>query len=253
MSASYRRRSAVHVDTHAEDTMFSTLVESRAVRRRNVRGAALSIVAHTLLIASAVALTLPTVGVAKTDEGPHRILTFVAAPTPREVTRTTPTAPTAPKAPSAPVLSIPVPTTIPTSLPPIDIAGPNVSTEDIVIGRGGLPSTGVTSGSSLSVPAGGILDANAVDRVPRIIGNAAPPHYPDMLRQSGATGQVVVRFVVDTLGRAELGDLVVVEATHPLFASAVKSALFGYRFTPGEAAGRKVRTMVQVPFSFTLR
>ena len=115
-----------------------------------------------------------------------------------------------------------------------------------------LPST-PAAGATNASPPGAILDAGAVDRVPHITGNPTPPRYPDMLRQGGATGQVVVRFVVDTLGRAELGDLMVVDATHPLFASAVKTALMGYRFTPGEAAGRKVRTLVQIPFSFTLK
>jgi hypothetical protein len=32
----------------------------------------------------------------------------------------------------------------------------------------------------------------------------------------------------------------------------VKNALGYYRFSPGEVAGRKVRTMVQVPFTFAL-
>jgi len=63
----------------------------------------------------------------------------------------------------------------------------------------------------------------------------------------------VVRFVVDTMGRAELGDVVIVEATHALFADAVKNALERYRFTPGAVEGRKVRTMVQLPFTFSLR
>jgi protein TonB len=252
MSASYRRRSAVHADIHAEETMFTTLVESRAVRRRSVRGAVLSVVAHTLVIAAAVAVTYPTVGVASPDVRPQPPVIFVPAPPQREIQRTPTRAPSTPTTPSAPVLSIPVPTTIPTSLPPIDIAGPSIPTE-VVIGGRELPAIGPGTGSGEVVSPGGILDAGVVDRVPRIIGNAQPPRYPDVLRQSGATGQVVVRFVVDTLGRAEVADLVVVEATHPLFASAVKNALLAYRFTAGEAAGRKVRTMVQIPFTFTLR
>jgi protein TonB len=62
----------------------------------------------------------------------------------------------------------------------------------------------------------------------------------------------VVQFVVDTVGRAELADLQVIEAPHPLFVDAVRSALARYRFSVGEAAGRKVRTRVQIPFEFTL-
>jgi TonB family protein len=233
--------------------MFTTLVESRAVHRRSVRGAGISVIAHTLVIASAVALTYPTLVDAHPDSRPQPSVVFVPVPPPREVPRTLASTPSAPPTPSAPVLSIPVPTTTPTSLPPIDLAAPSVPEEKIMIGGGGLPTATPGTESAGSFLPGSVLDAGVVDRVPRIVGNAAPPRYPDMLRQSGATGQVIVRFVVDTLGRAELGDLLVVESTHPLFASAVKSALLGYRFTPGEAAGRKVRTMVQIPFNFTLK
>ena len=234
--------------------MFTTLVESRAGRRRSVRGAVLSVVVHTLVIAAAVALTIPT----RVDARPHDavrppVIFVPAPPAPSAITHAPASTPTTPIPPRAPVLSIAVPMTVPTSLPPIDFAAPTVPAENIVIGVGGL-LTGRPGLSGPEQPApGGVLAAEVVDRVPRIVGSAQPPRYPDALRQSGATGQVIVRFVVDTLGRAELADLTVVEATHPLFASAVKNALLGYRFTPGEAAGRKVRTLVQVPFSFTLK
>jgi hypothetical protein len=49
-----------------------------------------------------------------------------------------------------------------------------------------------------------------------------------------------------------MGRVQIVEASHPLFADAVRGALARYRFSAGEAAGRKVRTMVQMPFEFTL-
>ena len=236
--------------------MFTTLVESRAVRRRSARGAAISIVLHSLLIAAAVALTYPTRVDAHPDRQPLGPVVYVPAPTPiRETHQPTTTAPTRqPNAPTINPIVIPARTSMPTSLPPIDIDGPPLP-PDLVLTVGGVtgPSVLGRGEPTNEFSPGTVLDAGVVDRVPRIIGNAPAPRYPDMLRQSGATGQVVVRFVVDTLGRAEMGDLVVVEATHPLFASAVKGALAFYRFTPGEAAGRKVRTLVQVPFSFTLR
>ena len=234
--------------------MFTTLVESRAVRRRSMRGVVASVAMHTFVIGALVAVTIPT-RVDGSPEPPIRVappIYFLPAPPPVVLYPATPA--TSTEAPlTTPPISIPVPTIVPTSLPPIDIAGPVIPAERILVGGGPtLPSTPGAGATSAFTP-GAILDAGAVDRVPHITGNASPPRYPDMLRQSGATGQVVVRFVVDTLGRAELGDLVVVDASHPLFASAVKTALMGYRFTPGEAAGRKVRTLVQIPFSFTLK
>ena len=73
-----------------------------------------------------------------------------------------------------------------------------------------------------------------------------------MLRERGHNGRVVVQFVIDTLGRAEMGGLQVVEASDPLFAESVRAVLPRYRFSPGEAGGRKVRTLVALPFDFTV-
>src|SRR4051794_15394293 len=109
MSASYRRRCAVHADPYAEQAMFSTLVESRAVRRRNVRGAAISVVSHTLLIATAVALTYPTAVAAPPDAHTERPPVFVPAPVPVERTHTSTPAPSTPTVPHVPVIMIPVP------------------------------------------------------------------------------------------------------------------------------------------------
>ena len=100
---------------------------------------------------------------------------------------------------------------------------------------------------------GGVVDVAVVERIPRMLGNAPTPRYPASLRESGISGNVVIRFVVDTLGRAELDGVVIQEATHMLFADAVKNVLGFYRFSPGEVGGRKVRTLVQVPFTFALK
>ena len=61
-----------------------------------------------------------------------------------------------------------------------------------------------------------------------------------------------MQFVIDTLGRAELDGLQVVESAHPQFVEAIRAALARYRFSPGEAGGRRVRTRVQLPFDFAL-
>jgi protein TonB len=85
-----------------------------------------------------------------------------------------------------------------------------------------------------------------------VSGRALEPRYPSSLRDAGVQGRVVVQFVVDTLGRAEMAELQVVETPHALFVESVRAALSHYRFSPGEAGGRKVRTRVQVPFDFRL-
>jgi protein TonB len=122
-----------------------------------------------------------------------------------------------------------------------------------------LGGPGVRTGSSigngpplLGGASGAALDEHLVDRAPRVLGRAIEPRYPAALRDAGVQGRVVVQFVVDTLGRAELDELQVVESAHPQFVESVRAALARYRFSPGEAGGRRVRTRVQLPFDFAL-
>lgn len=236
--------------------MFTTLLESRVVRARSARGAMVSVVLHGTAISAAVALTMPSRIDARPEPHP-RPLVFVSAPiVPRP---SSPRSPIRPQAAASAAVAhpslriIPIPTIAPVALPPIELSGPELP--DLVnIGgprRGGNPIAGQGGPAELAVV--GIVSENVVDQVPRMIGSTAAPRYPAALRESGVSGRVVVRFVVDTLGRAELGDVVIVEATHALFADAVKNALERYRFSPGAVEGRKVRTMVQLPFTFSLR
>lgn len=78
------------------------------------------------------------------------------------------------------------------------------------------------------------------------------PHYPDALRLQGVQGEVLVEFAVDTAGRADTASFTVVEATHPLFADAVRTALPTMRFTPAVSHGRHVRQLVRLPMRFQL-
>lgn len=93
--------------------------------------------------------------------------------------------------------------------------------------------------------------ATTVDRPAALL--APPrPRYPDQLRSAGVTGRVVVRLVVDTSGRVEPTSVVIREASHDLFAHAVRAVLPGLRFVPAEVGGRKVRMLVDLPFEFRL-
>ena len=236
--------------------MFTTLLESRVVRARSARGAMVSVVLHGTVISAAVALTMPSRIDARPEPHP-KPLVFVSAPmVPRPSAPRSPMRPQPPASPTVPQLSlrvIPIPTIAPIALPPIEMRGEELP--DLVITGGphrGSNTIGGPGGPG-ELPAGGIVNENMVDDLPRMIGSTTAPRYPAALRESGISGRVVVRFVVDTLGRAELGDVVIVEATHALFADAVKNALERYRFRAGAVEGHRVRTMVQLPFTFSLR
>lgn len=81
---------------------------------------------------------------------------------------------------------------------------------------------------------------------------ALAPRYPDILRKAGVEGEVLVQFVVDTMGRVEPATFKTLKATHELFAVAVREALPGMTFTPARLKGAKVRQLVQQPFSFAM-
>ena len=65
-------------------------------------------------------------------------------------------------------------------------------------------------------------------------------------------GEVLAQFVVDTTGRAEPNSLKVLKSSHDLFVQSVKNALPQMRFIPAEVGGRKVKQLVQQPFTFSI-
>ena len=82
--------------------------------------------------------------------------------------------------------------------------------------------------------------------------NSPSPRYPEILREAGVEGEALVSFVVDETGLADPASFKVVRSTHELFSTAVREALPAMRFTPAEVGGKKVRQMVQAPFSFAI-
>ncbi|MBA4071533.1 MAG: hypothetical protein C0497_06820 [Gemmatimonas sp.] len=82
--------------------------------------------------------------------------------------------------------------------------------------------------------------------------SSAVPVYPPLLERRGIEGTAVVRFVVDTTGRADLATFRLIETNHPLFAAAVRDALPGMKFHPATVGPKKVRQLVEIPFGFRI-
>jgi protein TonB len=234
--------------------MFTTLVESRAPKARRMGGTVVSAVVHGALIAGAVLVTLPGAVEANPKPVEPDIIWIpidrIPEPTHGLATGGTTTKPI-PQPPTVPInIIFPDHGQTNVSIDP----GPVVSDPDFTIGRGrvgaGTPIGGGVPGGLEG--GGGIWSVNEVDRSPSIAGRPVEPRYPTQLRAAGIEGRVVLQFVVDTLGRAEPGDVTVLETSHPQFAEAVREVLPRFRFIPGEASGHKVRTRVQIPFDFKL-
>ena len=79
-----------------------------------------------------------------------------------------------------------------------------------------------------------------------------PPLYPETLLFTGVPGHVLAEFVVDTLGRVELDTFGVISSTNPKFTQAVQRALPEWAYAPAMLNGKRVRQLVQQPFSFVV-
>jgi hypothetical protein len=82
--------------------------------------------------------------------------------------------------------------------------------------------------------------------VARYDGSAAPPYPPTI------EGSVIVQYIVDSTGRADLKSVTIMESTHPDFANSVRVTLPHMRFRPAKIGPRRVNQLVQQLFSFKL-
>lgn len=85
----------------------------------------------------------------------------------------------------------------------------------------------------------------------RYDGAAAPPYPPTML-ELRKEGQVVVQYVIDSTGVADLASFTVMQSTHAEFTNSVRSTLPYMRFRPAKIGPRRVRQLVQQLFSFKI-
>lgn len=229
--------------------MFSNLVESKPKSLRRTGGTVFSFVAHYgvvlfMVYTSAEAATAgdkpraekvdfvePAAPVVKMEPPPPEL---IAAPLP-------------PK--SVPVLVAPI--DIPNTIPDVDLSVRPTDPSDFE--RRGVERTEPhgTGGNQAEPDQPFYIDFQ-VEKPAMLAPNSAGPVYPDILRQAGVEGEAVVAFVVDSTGRVDLGTFRVIRATHELFVISVKNALPRMRFIPAELDEKRVRQLVQQPYSFAI-
>jgi TonB family protein len=236
--------------------MFGVLLESRARRGRRTGGVALSAAVHLTIIAAATAATahgrmalaapVETVKIAFVPP-PSAVSTPLERPVARVSISTTPRF----NATAVVVRHIDIPTTIPTTIPTADYTR-GLSSDSIVIAS--------SRGTSRGHP-GGVLDLDDRSSTGELRGNEllmavitpAKPRYPESLRQTGVDGRVLVRFTVDTMGYVNMSTVQVLESTHELFTQSVREALKAFRFKATMVQGRKIKSLAEMPFEFSIR
>src|SRR5437868_793574 len=77
-----------------------------------------------------------------------------------------------------------------------------------------------------------------------------PPAYPAHLRDANISGEVLVQYVVDERGAAEMESFKVLKSSDSEFSESVRRAVSAMTFFPAEVQGKKVKQLVQQPFKF---
>ncbi len=230
--------------------MLGILPESRRMRDRSIRGTAVSIVVHAGLIAAAVAAT------AAADPAPPRdpevgVIHYFPPPTnpdpnpaPRHPGPVT-------TSPSDPLPRLPVPDGLEDGIPVPNTS--EIETAPIVFGGGDTTPSGATAsegGGGGGEP--GLYFEYNVDQAARALAGNPVPEYPRALRNANVEGTVLVQFVIDTTGRADLRSFRAIASPHTLFADAVRDAVARMRFRPARVGEHPVRVLVQQSFAFRL-
>ena len=100
-------------------------------------------------------------------------------------------------------------------------------------------------------------DVDYAHTSPKIIGPVPDLAFPAALLRSGRReGQVVVRFLVNEIGRVDVASIIVERSDHDLFTAAVRDVLPRFRFEPAHTLGREskpVAAWVGLPFRFTTK
>jgi len=96
------------------------------------------------------------------------------------------------------------------------------------------------------------IDVALAEELPMLLAGPVPA-YPELLRQAGVQGRVMLEAVVDTGGHVEPGSIVVVAAAHLGFVAPARQAVAAMLFRPARVRGRAVRVRVRIPMDFALR
>lgn len=119
------------------------------------------------------------------------------------------------------------------------------------IGAGFSPSFSASPGRAPANGESGLWSALSEQAAELLSGPL--PAYPELLRQAGVQGRVVLEAVVDTTGRVVPSSIQVVAATNPGFVAPARQALIAALFRPSMLGGNPVPIRVRIPYDFTIR
>ena len=223
--------------------MFDHLIESN--RKPNKKGAFglgfVSLVGHSLVVLGAVIATL-TAGQKEEETTLDTAMVFLNQEEQKKPEE------------QPPVLEVPqlkgfqtvvAPTDIPTNIPPINLQEHFDPKDYTGTGVEGGIGTGIVPSSDQ------VYMESVVEERPELL-SGPQPMYPDLLRQAGVAGRVIVQAIIDTSGRAEPASVKIVQSPNPGFDQPAKQAVLRALFRPARVHGRAVRVLVNIPYDFKI-
>jgi len=139
-----------------------------------------------------------------------------------------------------------VPNEIPTAIPPVDLQQHFDPKDYSGVGVEGGRADGI-------VPREDAVYAEAVVEERPALLSAPPPPYPDLLKQAGIQGRVLLRAIVDTSGHAEPNSVEIISSPNPGFDAPARMWVLRAVFRPARLHGQAVRVHVTLPIDYSLR
>lgn len=204
-------------------------------------GGVASILVHSGLIAGAVLATMQT---AMRPTDPHPIVEILYHPPEPAAPPPAVREPMPFGVPSVPLALPGISSVVPRVIPP-----PSTAAFDPAGFAGLVPAVVAAAPDTLRRGGGSVYTASGVDEPPELLSHPAMA-FPEILRQAGIGGRVVIQAVIDTGGRAERGSLRVLSASHALFEQPALDLVAGSVYRAGRLDGRAVRVLVVVPVVF---
>jgi len=138
------------------------------------------------------------------------------------------------------------PTDIPTNIPPVNLQEHFDPKDYSGVGVEGGRADGI-------VPREDAVYAEAVVEERPALLSAPPPPYPDLLKQAGIQGRVLLRAIVDTSGHAEPNSVEIISSPNPGFDAPARMWVLRAVFRPARLHGQAVRVHVTLPIDYSLR
>lgn len=224
--------------------MFDNLIESKRRKNRG-RSASVGIVSlfiHTVVIAGAVYATL---NAGQTDNSVKVDTAMVFVDQPKQE-KPPEQQPVQLDVPLKGFQTVVAPDVIPTNIPPVNLQE-HFDPKD-------YSGTGVEGGVATGlVPTGNEVFMEAIVEEKPAVLSGPVPQYPELLRQAGIQGRVMVQAIIDTLGRAEPNSIKVLQSPNPGFDQSAKTYVMKTLFRPARVHGRAVRVLIQIPIDYRLK